>query len=123
MSSCALGCGNPITPEELDDPEAVYREVTSWVHGPKLQGPVLRTQTGRLAHRACVQKLIDGEAVDQEKLPGFETVHDHTCSEECMESDEHMRAMEEDARRQVEELENPGPPISMWSPAPWESMY
>ncbi len=69
---CALGCGNPITAKQLDDPDALYREVTSWVHGPKLQGPVLREQTGRLAHKDCIEKLINGESPDQEKIPGLE---------------------------------------------------
>ena len=69
---CSLGCGKPITAEQIDDPEAVYREVTSWVHGPKLQGPVLRTQTGRLAHRECINKLIEGQSPDQQSIPGLE---------------------------------------------------
>lgn len=72
MQSCSL-CEEDLTPAELDNPEAVYRQVTSWVHGPKLQGPVLREQTGLLAHKACIQKLIDGQAVDQDKLPGFDS--------------------------------------------------
>lgn len=65
-------CEQGINPTELDDPEVVYREVTSWVHGPKLQGPVLRTQTGRLAHEKCIKKLIEGQSPDQESLPGLE---------------------------------------------------
>lgn len=49
-----------------------YREVTSWVHGPKLQSPVLRQQTGRIAHPACIDKLVHGQAPDQDELPGLE---------------------------------------------------
>lgn len=32
-------------------------------------------------------------------------VHDHRCSDECAASEEHMRAMDEDAWRQIAELE------------------
>lgn len=60
-------CGEGI--ENLDDPDAIYREVSSWVTGPKLQSPVLRSHTGRIAHATCVRKLLDGEAVDQEPFP------------------------------------------------------
>ena len=69
---CSL-CDREISAAELDDPEAVYREVTSWVHGPKLQGPVLREQTGRIAHADCIKKLIEGQAPDQDRIPGLET--------------------------------------------------
>lgn len=70
MQTCSL-CFLNLTSDEVDDSEAVYREVTSWVHGPKLQGPVLRHQTGRLAHKVCIEKQIEGQAVDQETLPGL----------------------------------------------------
>lgn len=52
---------------EVDDP-TIYREVKSWVTGPKLDSPVLREQTGGLACRACIKKLVAGQAVDQEPL-------------------------------------------------------
>lgn len=56
-------------PREIDpDGEDIYREVQSWVHGPKLDGPVLREQTGRIAHGDCIRKLIEGQAPDQEML-------------------------------------------------------
>lgn len=45
-----------------------YREVTSWVTGPKLDGPVLREQTGRVAHQKCVDNLVHGQAPDQPEL-------------------------------------------------------
>lgn len=67
---CAF-CFKGLTAQEIDDPEAVYRQVTSWVHGPKLQGPVLRMQTGKLAHKACIEKLINGQAPDQQSIPGL----------------------------------------------------
>lgn len=69
---CPL-CGLNIYDRDLDDPDAIYREVRSWVTGPKLQGPVLREQTGRIAHASCIRKLIDGEAPDQQPIPGLET--------------------------------------------------
>jgi hypothetical protein len=65
-------CHELFTPEELDDPDATYIEVSSWVTGPKLQSPVLRSHTGKRAHKDCVLKQIDGEAPDQEPLEGFE---------------------------------------------------
>lgn len=45
-----------------------YREVKSWVTGPKLDGPVLRRQTGKLAHGECIKKQILGQAPDQEPI-------------------------------------------------------
>lgn len=71
--ACQL-CFKPIDSDLLDDPDAIYRKVTSWVHGPKLQSPVLREQTGDLAHRSCIEKLINGQSPDQESLPFFEEV-------------------------------------------------
>lgn len=68
---CAF-CFEQLSAQEIDDPEAVYRQVTSWVHGPKLQGPVLRMQTGKLAHKPCIEKLINGQAPDQQSIPGLE---------------------------------------------------
>lgn len=65
-------CIKPFTSEENDDPDATYRQVESWVTGPKAQSPVLREQTGRRAHKACIDKLIDGQAVDQDRIPGLE---------------------------------------------------
>lgn len=61
---CAF-CPDKIEAGEQAD---VFREVRSWVSGPKLDGPVLREQTGRVAHKRCVDKLIDGQAPDQETL-------------------------------------------------------
>jgi hypothetical protein len=68
---CAA-CFNVFTPEEIDDPDAIYIEVSSWVTGPKLQSPVLRSHTGKRMHAACVRKQIDGESPDQEALPDLE---------------------------------------------------
>jgi len=62
-SNCAF-CHKPV---EADDP-TVHREVISWVSGPKLDSPVLREQTGRLACESCIHKLKLGQAVDQEPL-------------------------------------------------------
>jgi hypothetical protein len=52
---------------DLDD-EELFRQVTSWVNGPKLDGPVLREQTGAFAHHYCIEMLIHGQAPDQEGL-------------------------------------------------------
>lgn len=60
---CAF-CNRAVDP---DDPTN-YRQVTSWVHGPKMDGPVLREQTGRVAHELCVQKVKDGIAPETEPL-------------------------------------------------------
>jgi len=68
---CCL-CFEVLTPEEVDDPDATYREVSSWVTGPKSQSPVLREQTGKIAHAKCINKVIDGQSPDQEPLPGLE---------------------------------------------------
>lgn len=65
-------CGLKIAPEQLDDPNAIYREVKSWVTGPKLQHPVLREQTGNIAHAVCVQRLLEGQSPDQKPLPGLD---------------------------------------------------
>ena len=70
-TTCAM-CGIMLTSQDLDDPDAIYREVSSWVTGPKLQSPVLRLRTGRIAHKTCIEKLLDGEAPDQEPVPGLE---------------------------------------------------
>jgi hypothetical protein len=68
---CAF-CPRPITADELDNPDLIYREVSSWVTGAKLQSPVLREQTGRVAHAECVSRLVVGQATDQEVLPGLD---------------------------------------------------
>lgn len=60
---CAF-CFQPVDPESQD----TYRQVTSWVHGPKLDGPKLREQTGALAHGDCVRKQVAGQAPDQPEL-------------------------------------------------------
>lgn len=67
---CAM-CYGAFTPEELDDPDATHVNVESWVSGPKLQSPVLRRQTGKRAHSSCIRKVVDGEAPDQEPIPGL----------------------------------------------------
>lgn len=67
-------CFERLTPEVKDDPDAIYHEVVSWVTGPKLQSPVLRSQTGRIAHKTCIDKLLNGQSPDQEAIPGLEEV-------------------------------------------------
>lgn len=53
---------------DQSDPDKIYREVTSWVTGPKLQSPVLREQSGRVAHKECVENQVAGQAADQPTL-------------------------------------------------------
>lgn len=65
MKNCSF-CHKPA---DEDDP-ATYREVTSWVNGPKLDGPVLREQTGLIAHERCIKNVINGQAADQPELFG-----------------------------------------------------
>ena len=48
--------------------EENYRQVSSWVNGPKLDGPKLRQQTGLLAHKSCVKNVVAGQAPDQPTL-------------------------------------------------------
>jgi hypothetical protein len=60
MKKCAF-CPRPVN----EDDEFEYREVSSWVNGPKLDGPKLREQTGRVAHYDCVMNLVHGQAPDQ----------------------------------------------------------
>jgi hypothetical protein len=63
MMQCAF------CPEQVDEtnPEN-YHEVTSWVSGPKLDGPKLREQSGRVAHKKCIDNLVHGQAADQPEL-------------------------------------------------------
>lgn len=82
---CAF-CSEFVDPESPD----TYREVTSWVHGPKLDGPKLRDQTGRMAHKSCIDRLVSGQSPDQPvfdfgvtdepggvyKITGTDSLHD-----------------------------------------------
>lgn len=63
MNACSF-CEQPVDIEN----ENTYREVSSWVNGPKLDGPKLREQTGRFAHPHCVENLVAGQSVDQPEL-------------------------------------------------------
>jgi hypothetical protein len=57
-------CSREVDPDDPDN----YQEATSWVTGPKLDHPVLRERSGRVAHKACIEKLVDGQAPDQETI-------------------------------------------------------
>lgn len=63
MATCAF-C--PVVVDEENSEN--YREVSSWVNGPKLDGPKLRDQTGRVAHKHCVENITLGQAPDQPEL-------------------------------------------------------
>jgi len=54
-------------PADEHDPDT-YHEITSWVNGPKLDGPKLREHTGRVMHKDCAEKLARGQAPDQPEL-------------------------------------------------------
>lgn len=69
---CALGCGRPLNPFDI----GTWKEVTGFVGGPGKDSMRLRTDTGRHAHDACVQKLQSGQAVNQPAL--FEETQDGT---------------------------------------------
>jgi len=73
-------------PVDRENPDEFYREVVAWATGPKVQSPVLREQTGRLAHATCIQKQIAGQAVDQPDLFGEEGANEPTV--ELVEDDE-----------------------------------
>lgn len=78
MKDCAFECGQPVD----TDNEENYVEVASWVNGPKLDSPKLRTQTGRVAHAECVRRVEHGQAPDQPDL--FDTTppkRQSTCKE------------------------------------------
>ena len=63
MPQCAL-CPNQVSSSDED----AFQEVVSWVHGPKADGAVLRSHTGRVAHADCVRKKQEGQAPGQETL-------------------------------------------------------
>lgn len=50
------------------DADDVYREVASWVHGPKQDGATMREPTGRYAHARCIELLKAGQSPDNEVL-------------------------------------------------------
>lgn len=64
MTTCELGCGNPL---DKDDP-TIWKQVVGWVGGPKKDSMRLRADTGKFAHDECVAKLSAGQAVDQPNL-------------------------------------------------------
>lgn len=72
-------------PDTSGDPESFYTEVRSWVTGPKLQSPVLREKTGRVAHRECIENLVKGQAADQPTFdePGTYRVHETAEADRC----------------------------------------
>lgn len=63
-TECALGCGRPLNPHDA----GTWKEVTGFVGGPRSDSMVLRTDTGRYAHDACVRKAKAGVSPDQDSL-------------------------------------------------------
>lgn len=42
-----------------------FKEIRVWVSGPKSDGAVLREETGRYAHKECVDKVRQGQSPNQ----------------------------------------------------------
>lgn len=64
MPELCYFCGDECSRED----ETTYFQVTSWVHGKKLDSPTMREQTGNIAHRKCILKVEAGQAPDQPEL-------------------------------------------------------
>lgn len=63
MSRCAF-CGNEVDASLADN----YTQVSVWVNGPKRDGAVLREETGKHAHKHCVDLIKAGQSPDQTEL-------------------------------------------------------
>ena len=61
-------------PADPDDPET-YVEITAWVSGPKKDGGVLRTQTGRRACKKCISAMRAGFPPGEDDLFTITPVH------------------------------------------------
>lgn len=64
MSEKCEFCPNPLNPYDL----GVYKQVAGWVSGPKADGMVLREETGKYAHRTCIEKMKAGQLPEQPEL-------------------------------------------------------
>lgn len=62
-TSCGL-CHQPLNPDDSDN----WKEVKGWVGGPKQDSMRLRTDTGELAHPACVLAVSDGQVPGADDL-------------------------------------------------------
>ena len=63
MKRCPL-CKRAVDPHDPD----TWKEITSWVGGPKKDSPKLRKDTGRYAHSHCVIGVQEGHAPEQAGL-------------------------------------------------------
>lgn len=61
---CVL-CHNDVTPDQIED---AFIEQTVFVHGPKKNGATLAQDTGRHAHKECVEKAQAGIPADMPSL-------------------------------------------------------
>ena len=77
---CALGCGKPLNPHDV----GIWKEVTGFVGGPGKDSMVLRRDTGRHAHPACIAKARAGQAVDQPDIFGTEPVTEREYCGVCL---------------------------------------
>ena len=100
------------------DPEKIYREVTSWVTGPKLDSPKLREQSGRVAHKKCVENQAAGQAPDQPSLAAF--LGEEDTSDNSSSTSTSSQPPVSSADEGSVAVASDGPPISSWSPMPYE---
>ena len=63
MSKCTF-CGVEVNLDSDD----TFTEQTVFVAGPKKNGSVLATDTGRYACKACIERVKAGQAPDQPNL-------------------------------------------------------
>lgn len=66
MSDVCPLCGEPVDKDAKD----TWKEVSGWVGGPRKDSMRLRRDTGYYAHGPCVEKIQQGQAVDQPELFG-----------------------------------------------------
>lgn len=64
MSVECFVCKGPVNPHD----EGAWKQVIGWVHGKRKDGMTLRVDTGAYAHHACVLKLREGQAPDQDDI-------------------------------------------------------
>lgn len=61
---CVL-CDQPIEPATEND---AWKQVVGFVGGPKKDSMRLREDTGSFAHDDCIERIMNGQAPDQEEI-------------------------------------------------------
>jgi hypothetical protein len=64
MSAPCFFCGNPVNPFDL----GTWKQISSWVKGPKANGACLSENTDLYAHDPCVRKAKSGQPPEQGTL-------------------------------------------------------